>query len=115
MKINTVPIIIAIAICALLAYAFYAFCKTPGQEALLAIGGFICLFVPMATALAMRFEEKRTSANVAVLGWVFFLILLVSHIVFAFINFHTPVYIIVNGLLLLAFVGIAYSVGKARQ
>lgn len=115
MKIKAFPIILAAAISALLAYGLYALCKTPGQEALLAFGGFLCLFLPLASAVGVRFEQSRTSTNTAVLGWVFFLLLAISHTVFAFILFSTPAYVIVNGILLLAFLGVTYAIANAKQ
>lgn len=115
MKVKVVPTIIAAAISALLAYALYSICKTEGQEILLAIGGFICLFVTFGVALGVRFENSRASVNTAVLGWVFFLILLISNGIFAFVTLHTPVYVIVNGILLLSFIGITYAIARAKQ
>lgn len=115
MKINIVPTIIAAAISALLAYALYTLCKTSGQETLLAIGGGVCFFLTLATCFGVRFEQGRTSANTSVLGIVFFLLLLLSHGVFAFVQFEAPAYVIINGLLLVSFVGITYSVAKAKQ
>ena len=115
MKINIVPTIIAAAISALLAYGLCALCKTEGQEMLLAIGGFVCMFFALATGMGIRFEQTRTSANTAVLGWVFFLLMVISNTIFAFVQFTTPVYIITNGIFLLAFIGITYAVAKAKQ
>ena len=115
MKVNIVPTIIAAAISALLAYALYALCKTEGQEWLIALGGFVCFFLSLGAGIAVRFEQGRTSANAAVLGWVFFFILLISQGIFAFTQFSTPAYIIINGVLLLTFVGITYAVANAKQ
>lgn len=115
MKISTVPTLIAIAICVLLAYALYAICRAEEQQLLLAIGGFVCLSLTMATALGVRFKQSRTSANIAVLGWTFFCLLLVSHAIFAFVRFATPAYVIVNGILLLAFLGTTYAIAAAKQ
>lgn len=113
MKINVVPALLAVAVSALLAYGLYAL--GVNHRLLLAIGGFICFFFTMAGAVALRFEQGRTSTNTAVLGWVFFLILVASHIIFAFIHFASPFYIIINGILLVAFIGTTYAVAKTKQ
>ena len=115
MKINVFPTIIAIALSALLSYGLFAFCHTSSKENILAIGGFVCFAISLIIALAVRFNEKRTSVNTAVLGWVFFIILMVSHIIYAFVQFSTPAYVIVNGIILLVFIGITYAVAKAKQ
>ena len=115
MKIKVIPTIIALGISALLAYALYEICHTEGKELLLAIGGGICLFLPLASCLGVRFEPSRTSANVAVVGAVFFGIMVISNALFAFLQFATHSYIIVNGILLLLFLLIEYFIVKAKQ
>lgn len=115
MKVNLVPTIIALAISALIGYALYALCKTEGQELLLAIGGGIATFIPLATALGVRFEQSRTSGNIATLGGAFTVIMLICCLVYAFVQFTPPAFIIVAGILLLVFIMIVYAIAKAKQ
>lgn len=115
MKINSIPTIIALAISALIGYALYALCKTEGQELLLGIGGGIATFIPLATALGVRFEQSRTSGNIAALGGAFTFIMLICCFVYAFVQFTPPAFIIVAGLLVLIFIIIAYGIAKAKQ
>ncbi len=95
--------------------ALYEICHTEGKELLLAIGGGTCLFLPLATCLGVRFEPSRTSANVAVIGAVFFVAMVISNALFAYSHFATHTYVIVNGILLLMFLLIEYWIVKARQ
>jgi len=115
MKIKIIPTIIAAAISALLAYALYAICHTQGQETMLAICGGVCFFLTLATSFGVRFEQGRTSVNTAVVGIVFFFMMLVCNGIFAFVQFSTPAYIITNGILLLAFLGVTYAIAIAKQ
>lgn len=115
MKIKVIPTIIAAAISALIAYGLFSFCKTPGLESLLAIGGFISLFLTLATCLGVRFDQSRTSANIAVIGGVFFFILLVSHLFFTLTLFNKQIYLIINGIILLLFLLTLYGIAKAKQ
>ena len=115
MKIKFVPTILAAAISELIAYALYAFCKTEGLELLLAIGGGVCVFLPLAATFGVRFKQGRTSVNTSVTGLVFFLLLLISHGIFAFVHFSVPAYVIINGILLLTFIGVTYAVAMAKQ
>ena len=115
MKINPIPTIIAAAISALLAYALYALCHAQGQELLLALGGFICSFLTLGTCFGVRFDQGRTSVNTAVLGGVFFFLLIISNGIFAFLQFSPPAYIITHGILLLVFILVVYAVAKAKQ
>ncbi len=115
MKVKIVPTIIALGISVLLAYALFEVCHTEGGEWLLAIGGGICLFSPLFTCLGVRFELSRTSANVAVVGAVFFCIMVISNAAFAYLQFATHSYIIINGILLLLFLLIEYLIAKTKQ
>ena len=114
MKINIVPTIISVAISALLAYALHALCKTEGMELLLAIGGGLCFFVTLTACLGVRFEKGRTSTNTSALAMVFFFLMIISNGIFAFIRFSMPAYIVINGVLLLAFLLTFYAVVKAK-
>ncbi len=115
MKVTLVPTVIALAISALIGYALYALCKTEGLELLLAIGGGVALFFPLATALGIRFEQPRTSGNITTLGVFFTVIMLICCFVYAFVQFTAPTFIIVTGILLLVFIMIVYAIAKAKQ
>lgn len=115
MKVNIIPTVIALAMSALIGYALYALCKTEGQELLLAIGGGIAIFIPLATALGIRFEPSRTSGNIAALGGTFTAIMLIGCFVYAFVQFTPPAFIIVIGVLLLIFLLCVYAIAKAKQ
>lgn len=114
MKIKAVPTIIAAAICALLAFGFYSWSSSEGHRLLLAIGGFISLFLPLATFLGVRFEGRTTATTIAV-GATTFAVMLVVNILFSLSDFSVPAFVIVNGILLLVMVGIVYALAKAKQ
>lgn len=114
MKIKAIPTIIAAAVSALISYGLYSWCKTDGHEILLAIGGFVCLFITLTGCIGLHFEGRTTTSTATVAG-IFFVLMLISNVVFALVQFSTPLYIIVNGLLLLTMVLIIYSVSKAKQ
>ncbi|MBO4582299.1 MAG: hypothetical protein J5701_08485 [Bacteroidales bacterium] len=65
--------------------------------------------------LGLRFEQGRTSANTAAVGGVFFVVLLIAQLIFAFVQFSTPAYVITNGMLLLVFLLCVYAIAKAKQ
>lgn len=115
MKIKITPTIIAAGISALLAYGLYALCRTEGQELLLAVGGGMAIFIPLASAVGVRFEQTRTSGNIAALGATFTFIMTICCFVYAFVQFTPPAFIIVAGLLILIFIMIVYGITKAKQ
>ena len=114
MKINSIPCVLAAAIATLIAFGLYSI-HAYNNAWLVAIGGFICLALPLATTFGVSFEQSRTTTNIKVLSGTFFALLLVSHFVFAFLNFTTPAYIVINGIVLLLWLLIAYAITKAKM
>lgn len=116
MKIRIIPAVIATAISALIAYGFYSFCQYVDLQLLVTIFGGISIFLTLATSMAVSVTNSRISANVKVVSGICTLLLLISNIVFCCITtFPMPLYIIVNGLLLLAWIVGVYTIVKAKQ
>ena len=86
MKVNLVFLVIALAIAGLIGYAFYSANKGEANCVLLAIGSG-CM---IAASLS-------------------------SNIIFGFTGVSVPAYIIVNGLLLLVYILIVYSLYRATK
>ena len=114
MKINFVQTIIAIVLSLLIAYGLYSFHDSE-NKILLSLGSFIFLAVTLVITIGVNFEQSRTTTNVRVVSGIFFVIAFVSNLLFSFFTFSSPSYIITNGILLLIFVLISYSINKAKQ
>ena len=114
MKLNFAQTIIAIAISLLIAYGLYSFHNSE-NKLLLSLGSFVFLATTLIMAIGVNFEESRTTTNIRVISGIFFAIAFISNLIFSFLRFSTPSYIIINGVLLLIFVLITYSVNKAKQ
>ena len=114
MKINFVQTIIAIVLSLLISYGLYSFHDSE-NKILLSLGSFIFLAVTLVITIGVNFEQSRTTTNVRVVSGIFFVIAFVSNLLFSFFTFSTPSYIITNGILLLIFVLISYSINKAKQ
>jgi hypothetical protein len=114
MKINFVQTIIAIAISLLIAYGLYSFHDSE-NKILLSTGSFVFLTSALVMTIGTSFELPRTTINVKVVSGIFFAIALFSNLIFTFIRFSIPSYVIINGTLLLIFILIAYSIHKAKQ
>ncbi len=113
MKVNFVKTIIAIALSLLITYGFYSFHDSE-NKILLSSGSFVFLTVTLIFAIGSSFEFPRTTTNVRVVSGIFFAIALISNLVFTFLYFSVPSYIIINGILLLVFILITYSINKAK-
>jgi len=114
MKINFVQSIIAIALSLLIAFGLYSF-HNGENKILLSVGCFVFLCATLLIAIGVSFELPRTTTNIKVVSGVFFVIALVSNLIFTFILFSPPIYVITNGILLLVFILIVYSINKAQQ
>jgi hypothetical protein len=116
MKINPIMLIIAIAIAALSGYGFFAANGGENYQLVLTIGASLVLFVTLGGTIAIKSATGRGSvANIRVLSAVFLVLFVVEQVLFSFVPFHLPPYIIITGILLLIYILIAYAVGKALE
>lgn len=114
MKINFIQTAIASAIAFLIAYAFYSL-QDNDNQLLLSLGSFTSITVALVLAIGIRFEQPRTTTNIRVVSGGFFTVALSSNIVFSFLAFSPPVYVIVNGILLLGYLLVIYLLFKSAQ
>ena len=114
MKLNFVPTLIAISISSLIDFGLFSIHDNENKF-LLSVGSLVFLAVTLIIAIGVDFEQPRTTANLRVVSGIFFLIAIISNVFFSFIVFSPSSYIITNGLLLLIFILITYSIIKAEQ
>lgn len=114
MKINFVQTIIAIAVSLLIAYGLYSFHDSE-NKILLSAGSFLFLATTLVLTIGTSFQLPRTTTNVRVVSGIFFAVALISNLIFSFLTFSVPSYVITNGILLLVFILIAYSINRAKQ
>ena len=114
MKINFVQTIIAIAVSLLIAYGLYSFHDSE-NKILLSAGSFVFLATTLVLTIGTSFQLPRTTTNVRIVSGIFFAVAFISNLIFTFITFSVPSYVITNGILLLVFILIAYSINKAKQ
>jgi len=114
MKVKLVPAIVAVLLSALIAYGFWSF-HSFENKILLAVGGFVFCAATLFCTFGINYELPRTTTNIRFLSITFFIIALVSNLIFCFVNFSVPLYVILNGILLLIYILIVYSIAKAKM
>jgi len=114
MKLNFVNFFIALLISTLLSYGLFSFNKSE-NDMLLTLGGFLCFLLTLVISMGVDFQRQRTTTNIRVVSIVFFLITLVSNLIFANFVFNVPLYIIINGVLILIYIFIAKSIYTSKQ
>ena len=114
MKINYVQTIIAIAVSLLIAYGLYIF-HGSDNKIFFSVSSFAFLAITLILTIGISFERPRTTTNIRVVSGIFFAIALISNLIFSIISFSVTSYVIINGILLLMFIFIAYSIFNAKQ
>lgn len=114
MKLNVIKTAIAVAICALITYALHGLYDGENRPLLLT-GSFITLAVTLVLTMGVTFSRERMGVNVKVVAGIFFVALLMSNLIFSLTDFSAPNYIIVNGVITLVFLLIAYSLCQTKQ
>ena len=115
MKLDVVKSLIAVAISVLLAYTCYEICNYEHVQRVIAVGSFITIAIPILLALGVSSQSERSSVMLKALSWIFLLIELISNGVFVFFDFSIPIYIIINGLILLMFALIYNSIYRTKM
>ena len=116
MKINPVFALIAFAIAALAGYGFSTWNESETFQLLMAGGAGLSIFITLGGTIAVSSGGRGTAGNIRALSIVFLLLFIISNIIFSVTGLTTPAaYIIVNGILLLVYILIAYAVKRANS
>ena len=110
MRANIFLTIISLLLAGLIGY--WVFCNAKGQEqdTLCGICSTICFLATLIPAIGIRYESERIGTNIRVLSGMFFVAFLVSHFYFANYGIQMPLYVILNGILLVIYLGIFYKI-----
>ena len=114
MKINVFKTCLAVFAAALISYAL-SLCECFKDDILFPIGVFCLLAVLLALALAVDFTWLRTMANVRILSWVFFALILILNIIYAHAGVAVSTFIISNGLIMLFYALVVYSISRNNK
>ena len=113
MKIKVIPLIIVLGISAILSYGIFSFCTSDNATIMALIGGLMS-FLTLTASFGITITNGGKSINIKVLSLVFFVLGLISNIIFAYVHCKTPTYIIVNGLIILIWLLIVYGLSKTE-
>lgn len=112
-KTKSFQTVIASLISLLLAYGMSSFHRG-NNHFMLFVGSFIFLSGTLITSIGLDFQNRKVNINIKVVGLISFIIALISNLIFTFLNFSNPSYIIINGLLFLVFLLTVYSIQKSK-
>ncbi|MCR4734527.1 MAG: hypothetical protein K5829_05950 [Treponema sp.] len=115
MKPNIFLIILSVLISALAGYGFYAANPDEAFRLLLTIGSALCLAVTLTGTLGIKFESKSGNINFRLVSLIFFIIFLISNIIFGIAGVKQAPYIIINGIFLLIYAIVEYGIIRANK
>ncbi|MDO5773969.1 MAG: hypothetical protein Q4P16_06645 [Spirochaetales bacterium] len=111
-RFKFIPTFIAAGISLLIGYGFYAANAHESQNYLMLAFSSIEFAIFLIAGFAICYAE-RGSGNITALSIVFTIVALIVQVLFTFLPFRQSPYIIVNGILVLLFVGITYALANA--
>ena len=115
MKIDFVKTIIAVAISCLIAYGQYAICKDDELRWMLTIVSGVAMTITLAFTLGIKPKAERTALMFTTMSSIFFVVIAIMNLIFAFVNFNKPIFIILNGVILLVYALIASGMTKVKE
>lgn len=115
MKVNPILCALAVVVAALLGYTVYAVAGIDPNAVVAGVFSTICFMATLVPAFGFKYETQSMSVNLRILSIVAFVVMLISHFAFAAIWIKMPYYLIVNGLILCVYIGIAYSINSIKQ
>jgi hypothetical protein len=115
MKINTYTTVLSLILVAIISFAL-AWFMPKGTQLLLGVGSYISLGLTAAGTISISFDYDRTTVLTRTTSGIFFVILLVSQIVFVALNqFSLPIYVLVTGCTTIIYSMIFYGISKSNH
>lgn len=112
MKGNIFLTVTAILISVLAGYGFFAANSGEPYTLLLSVGSGLCLAISLVGTFGVKIEEKSANINFKVVSAIFFVLFLITNLIFGFVGVKIAPYIIINGILLLIYAIIEYGIVK---
>ena len=114
MKVNPFLAFICAAIAALIAFGVSRANIEDAYRGIITAGAWISLFTTLGGILAISSPNGGT-ANLRVVSGLFFVVLLVAHIIFSIITSVLVTYVIIIGIVFLVYVLICYAFMRALK
>ncbi len=115
MKVNFFTLFLSVLLSALISYFFSYYYLSIETKIIIGVGSFITLFISGTSMLSVSFEYERTTFLTRITSAIFFGIFVITEILFLTIGFSLPVYVLVNGCLLLFLLLIIYGIAKSKH
>ncbi len=115
MKIDWIKSVITLFLSALLAYAFYTICDVEELKWLLTVAAFVTISVTGMCSIGLSLNAERTGIMFKAFSGIFLALFIVLNLIFSFIDFNIPFYVILNGILILIYALASVSMCRIKQ
>ena len=115
MRANIFLSIISLILAGLIGYWVFSNAKGQEQDTLCGICSTVCFLATLIPALGLQYDSVRIGTNIRVLSGLFFISFLISHFCFANYGIKMPLYVILNGILLVIYLRVFYKISSAQE
>lgn len=115
MKPNIFLIIVSVLIATLAGYGFYAANSGENFSLLLSLGSGLTFAITLIGTLGIKPKERAGNVNFKIISAIFFILFLISNLIFGFTGMSVAPYIIVNGVILLIYMIVGYGIIKSKE
>lgn len=112
MKLNLFLSIISFLLACLLGYLNFFVAEGKVNDLLCGICSSICFMMTLIPTIGITYPNHKVGLNLRVLSVFFFFVFFLSHLGFAGFCIKMPLYIIINGILLLIYMIVFYQLQK---
>lgn len=115
MKFDFIKSLIVLLIAALFGYALYSICDYEALRWLLVGVGAGVFAIESLLTFGISLKEERKSMMFNTLSGIVLFATLIMNLIFAFCDFNVPLFVIINGLLLLIYAMSAVSIYRTQK
>ena len=115
MRANIFLTIISLILAGLIGYWVFSNAKGQEEDTLCGICSSLCFLATLIPCIGLHYDSSRIGTNIRVLSGLFFIVFLISHFYFANYGIKMPLYVILNGILLVVYLGIFYKINSAQE
>ena len=113
MKLNTFLTIITVAVAGLTSFGFFIANEGDTYRILITIGSGLSVLLTLGGFLALSSSNHGLMVNLKIVSCLFFIILLIVHIIFSIFSIYFPAYVVITGIILLIYLIICYFIVRA--
>jgi len=113
MKLDMIKTIITVALAGLTAFGFFVANEDDTYRILITIGSGLSVLLTLGGFLALASPNHGLMVNLKIVSCLFFIVLLIVHIIFSIAGIYFPAYIIITGVLIVIYLLVSYSIIRA--